>query len=56
MSDSFFDADRACGLYPPKLFGWQDKHIQIKMIKDGLKNKEPWAIEYAKYYGINYES
>ena len=40
MSDSFFDADRAAGLYPPKLWGWQSEDYQRKYLLWKLEHNE----------------
>jgi len=54
MSDSFFDADRAAGLYPPKGWGWYSEDAKKRVVTRLLKeeNPDPWVLNEAKILNI----
>jgi hypothetical protein len=57
MTDSTFDAARACGEYPPKGWGWKDADQQRKALlahfDKGGALIDPWMIREATRLGLN---
>lgn len=54
MSDSFFDADRAGGEYPPKGWGWKDTAAQRDILQkhfDKGGDIDPWMTREAARLG-----
>ena len=56
MSDVFFDADRAAGIYPPKGWGWKtddEKRRRLAFAKVfDAEQLEPWIPAEAQRLGI----
>jgi hypothetical protein len=54
MSDAFFDADRLCGTYPPKGFGWLDEDRQKVRVLEYFAQgrRDPWMYQWSKEHGM----